>query len=202
MAAKLKYANFLRNQNKLEQAEVLFQDVLKAGLSTEMVTMCLAEIYLAKNRPDKLDATLTPRLKQNPFNGYLWYFRSKQYEMMSRNKSKSEVVDYQDESITALNKAIELLDNAKFQMELAQRLESFGRIDQAEIKFREILVDNPDSIILNFVMAQFLQRHHQEMRSEALTFARKAQSLSAAVAPGEQPIPNEALDALVTRLSR
>jgi tetratricopeptide (TPR) repeat protein len=113
MAAKLKYANFLRNQNKLDQSEIYLHDVLKAGYSTEMVTMCLAEIYLAKNRPDKLDAILTPRLKQNPFNGYLWYFRSKQYQMMSRNKSKSEVVDYQDESIAALNKAIELLPSLK-----------------------------------------------------------------------------------------
>jgi Tfp pilus assembly protein PilF len=166
-ALKIHYAQFLSERQPDKALEIL-QQVWPSDTFKPHAALLMFNILSERDEYQRCSDLLKEALKVNPDNAYLWV-----------NLGGCQF--YSGDSggaITSITKAVELLpERGPFRGQLAQMLESQGRLDDAEWHFRELLEMEADNPVVHLWLAQFLAKHRPGAKEEALKEAQIALGL-------------------------
>ncbi len=212
-------ASILEEQNKLEQAEQYYQKAIK--LNPEAITPKIYYAqFLSERYPDKAMEILQQIWQKDKYKSYgamlMNNILSERSEHNRNNKTLKEAVKLDpnnaylwiglgacqfhmgdtEEAVISMTKAVELFpEMGPFRGQLARIMEQTGKLDGAEMHFRELLKIEPDNPVVHFWLAQFLAKHRPEAIEEALKEAKNARSL-----PARGRIPPQIIEQLITEL--
>jgi|GEM_PF-5658098 len=202
IASKLNLAHLLLKHKAYDKAEALYLYLFEENYAHELIAMQLGKLYLSQRKPEMLEPILTPILRKNRANGYLWHLRSQLYQMLYTIPIKPDPIDYQSKAIEYMTKYCNLFSDVNIQLALGELLVSYDEIDAAENHYYDLLSINRNNPIVIFHMAKFLHKHRPEMTEEALVFAINAQKINKQAEIGLQPIPDKTLNQLIKKLSK
>ncbi len=183
--AKFYYARFLSERQPDKSLEILRQ-LWQLDKYRSYSAMLMYNILFERGEYKHCSEFLNEAIKINPDNAYLWF---------SLGASQFYMGDTEN-AVTSMARAVELFpERGPFRGQLASMMEQTGKLDGAEMHFRELLKIEPDNSVVHFWLAQFLAKHKPEAKNEALKEAKIALSLSA-----RGRIPRQIIEKLIAEL--
>ncbi len=166
-ALKIYYAQFLSERQPDKALEIL-QQVWQSDTFKSHAALLMFNILSEREEYQRCSELLREAIKVYPDNAYLW---------VNLGGCQFYLGD-SGGAVNSIAKAVELLpERGPFRGQLAQLLESQGRLDDAEQHFRTLLEMEPDNPVVHFWLAQFLAKHRPEAREETLKEAKIALEL-------------------------
>lgn len=166
---RIAYGQFLASSGRPSEAISQFSQAKTCNPDNSLPDCMLAQVIAATDNIETSLTAINSAIKEYPENSWLYAIRGLAY---MRNREP-------DAAIESMKKAITLWpENQTFRRILAVTLENTGKLDEAELYLRDLIVLNPGDPGVNFLLAKFLATHRPTLRTEAIELANRALSLS------------------------
>ncbi len=184
--SRIAYGQFLASSGRANEAISEFQQAKDCSPDDSLADCMLAQVMATTDNIETSLAKINDAIEEHAENSRLFAIRGFAY---MRNREP-------DAAIESMKKAITFWpENQTFRRILAVTLESTGKLDEAELHLRDLIVLNPDDPSVNFLLAKFLGAHRPSLRAEAIELANHALSLS-----GQNEIENRKITELLRSL--
>lgn len=184
--AQLLYAQFLAGQGDPNNAQQILDRLWEASRSRDVVAIAFVNLWGEQGEFSRCLAVLEEATKLYPRNAYLW-----QQMAACRMQTQGPAA-----AIEPLTRAVGLHpERGPYRGSLAHLLEMTGRLDEAEMHYRQLLEIEPGNPVVYCWLAQSLSKHRPEAAEEALSMAEKALNL-----PPHPSLPREKIEALIKDL--
>jgi len=184
--AQLLYAQHLGNHGDPNLAGQILESLWASGRSPGLVATAMVNHLGERNEFERCLEILDEAVNARPRNAYLWY---QTVACRMQVQGPKTVID-------PLARAVELCpERGPWRGALARLLKQTGALDEAEPHFRKLLEIEPENPVVYFWLAEFLHKHRDDARPEALEIAEKALHL-----PPVKSLPRAKIEALMTEI--
>jgi tetratricopeptide (TPR) repeat protein len=167
--SRIAYGQFLASSGRTDEALSEFQQAKDCSPDDSLADCMLAQVTAATDNIETSLAKINDAIQKHPENSRLFAIRGLAY---MRNRKP-------DAAIESMKKAITFWpENQTFRRVLAATLENTGKLDEAELHLRDLIILSPDDPGANFLLAKFLGAHRPSLRAEAIELANRALSVS------------------------
>ena len=165
------YATFLSQEGRSEEALAVYRRALAIDPydSATIVNLLGMLGQLGKSEWEEGEVLARRAVEREPFNSYFWINLG---GILYRLEKKDEAIDASLKAVT-LNPSF-----GRMRGQLAHQLEGARRLDEAEAQFRKLLEFEPENPVVWLWFAEFLAKHREDSREEALETIETAISLN------------------------
>ena len=167
--SRFAYGQFLASSGRADEAMSEFQQAKDCSPDDSLPDCMLAQVIATTNDIETSLAKINDAIKKHPENSRLLAVRGFAY---MRNREPDAAVESMKKAITFWP------ENQSFRRILAITLENTGKLDEAELHLRDLIILNPDDPGVNFLLAKFLGTHRPSLHAEAIELANRALRLS------------------------
>lgn len=167
--SRIAYGQFLASSGRADEAISEFQQVKDCSPDDSLADCMLAQVVTTAHDSETALAKIDDAIKRHPENSRLFAIRGFAY---MRNRKPEAAVESMKKAITFWP------ENQTFRRILAVTLENTGKLDEAELHLRDLIILNPDDPGAHFLLSKFLATHRPSLREEAIKLANRALGLS------------------------
>ncbi len=167
IASRILYAQFLSAKDT-QKAFGILQGIWDRESARPFAALLIFNILSGRGEYQNCSKFMEEALRVNRNNAYLWA------DLFACQLKLGNVND----AIDSLTKAVALIpERGPFRGQLAHLLQQYGRLDEAEKHFRELLKIEPNNPVVHLWLARFLSENRPEAKDEALKEAQIALEL-------------------------